>query len=240
VIGFYLVSLAGYTNAGKSSLLNLLSDEQVKVEGRLFSTLSTITRRISKKNIPILLTDTVGFIKNLPAYVIDAFHSTLEEIEVADVVLLVIDISEDKKVIENKLKVSLDELFELGVTSPIIITFNKSDNVSKYEIDSSIYYLKNQGFLENKKIVTISVKNKENIDKLLNIIYESLPKLVRFKIKLPMNKETQSLISWIYEKANVIDISYKEYAMLTIDSNSSLKSKIIKKSKELNGSQVFK
>ncbi|KYK20160.1 hypothetical protein AYK21_01700 [Thermoplasmatales archaeon SG8-52-2] len=240
VVGFYLVSLAGYTNAGKSSLLNLLSDEKVKVEGRLFSTLSTTTRRISQKNIPILLTDTVGFIRNLPAYVIDAFHSTLEEIEVADVVLLVIDISEDKKIIEKKLKVSLDELIELGVTSPIIIVFNKSDNLSNNEIESRIEYIKNQGFLDNKKFLTISVKNKDNIDNLLKTIYESLPKLVRFKIKLPINKETQSLISWIYEKANVIDISYKQYAIITIDSNFSLKPKIIKKSKELNGSQVFK
>ena len=239
VVGFYLVSLAGYTNAGKSSLLNLLSDEKVKVEGRLFSTLSTTTRRISKKNIPILLTDTVGFIRNLPAYVIDAFHSTLEEIEVADIVLLVIDISEDKKIIENKLKVSLDELIELGVTSQIIITFNKSDIISKNEIDTRIDYLKVKGLLDNKKIVTISVKNKRNIDNLLKTIYESLPKLVRFKIKLPINKETQSLISWIYDKVNVIDISYEDYAMLTIDSNSGLQSKILKKSKELKGFQVF-
>ncbi|MCJ2534291.1 MAG: GTPase HflX, partial [Candidatus Thermoplasmatota archaeon] len=85
--GFYLVSLVGYTNAGKSSLLNLLSGEDVKVEGRLFSTLSTTTRRIlqktKEKTIPILLTDTVGFIENLPSWIIDAFHSTLEEIEVA-------------------------------------------------------------------------------------------------------------------------------------------------------------
>jgi len=99
--GFYLVSLAGYTNAGKSSLLNLLSGEQVNVEGKLFSTLSTTTRRIPKKakgeTIPILLTDTVGFIENLPSWIIDAFHSTLEEIEVADVVVLVVDGSEEKE-----------------------------------------------------------------------------------------------------------------------------------------------
>ena len=95
--GFYLVSLAGYTNAGKSSLLNLLSHENIYVEDKLFSTLSTTTRKINGANIPILLTDTVGFIKNLPVYIIDAFHSTLEEIEVADVVLLIVDVSEKKE-----------------------------------------------------------------------------------------------------------------------------------------------
>jgi GTP-binding protein HflX len=238
VVGFYLVSLAGYTNAGKSSLLNLLSDETVKVEGRLFSTLSTTTRRIRKKSVPILITDTVGFIQNLPAYVIDAFHSTLEEIEVADVVLLVIDISEEKRIIENKLKVSLDELIEIGVTSPIIITFNKSDIISKNEINARIDHLKNKGFLNNKKIVIISVKNKKNIENLLTTIYESLPQLVRFKIKLPINENTQSFISWIYKKANVKDISYSDYAILTVECNSSMRSKILTKSKDLNGIQV--
>ncbi len=239
VVGFYLVSLAGYTNAGKSSVLNLLSDETVKVEGRLFSTLSTTTRRISNKSVPILITDTVGFIQNLPAYVIDAFHSTLEEIGVADVVLLIIDISEDEETIVNKLKVSLDELIELGVTAPIIITFNKADIISKKEINSRIDYIKNRGFIKNKKIVIISVKNKKNIDALLKLIYESLPQLVRFKINLPINKETQSFISWIYEKANVLDISYGDYAALSIECNSILRSKIITKSQNLNGFQVF-
>jgi GTP-binding protein HflX len=233
------VSLAGYTNAGKSSLLNLLSDEKVKVEGRLFSTLSTTTRKISNKNVPILLTDTVGFIQNLPAYIIDAFHSTLEEIEVADVVLLVVDVSEEKEIITNKLKVSLDELIELGVTSPIIIIFNKADLISEKEFSSRIEYIKNQGFLDNRRIVSISVRYRRNIDILLNMVYESLPQLVRFKIKLPINKESQSFISWIYEKANVLDISYSNYAILTIDCNVSLRDKILTKCQDLNGFQIF-
>jgi len=238
VVGFYLVSLAGYTNAGKSSLLNLLSDEKVKVEGRLFSTLSTTTRKISKKSVPILLTDTVGFIQNLPAYIIDAFHSTLEEIEVADLVLLIVDVSEEEEVILKKLRVSLDELTELGVTSPIIITLNKADIISKKEINSRVEHIKNQGLLENKKIITISVKNKTNIDTLLKLIYESLPHLVRFKIKLPINKDTQSFISWIYDIANVLEIKYDDYVTITIDSNASLSSKIISRCKDLHGFQV--
>ncbi|UCF50064.1 MAG: GTPase HflX [Thermoplasmatales archaeon] len=239
VVGFYLVSLAGYTNAGKSSLLNLLSNEKVKVEGRLFSTLSTTTRKISKKSVPILLTDTVGFIKNLPAYIIDAFHSTLEEIEVADVVLLVVDISEKEENIIKKLKISLDELIELGVSSPIIITLNKTDLVPIKDLHPKVEYIKNQGYLENKKVVAVSVKNNKNIEELLKLIYESLPQLVRFKIKLPINKESQSFISWIYEKANVLDISYSDYVILKIDCNVSLSSKIIAKCKDLNGNQII-
>ena len=96
--GYYLVSLAGYTNAGKSSLLNALTGEQVDVENKLFSTLSTTTRKLSQLNIPILMTDTVGFIQRLPAWIIDAFHSTLEEIKDADLVVLVIDVSDPRSI----------------------------------------------------------------------------------------------------------------------------------------------
>jgi GTP-binding protein HflX len=233
--GFYLVSLAGYTNAGKSSLLNILSGEKVKVEGKLFSTLSTTTRKIKKNNIPILLTDTVGFIKKLPAYIIDAFHSTLEEIEVADIVLLVVDISEDIEIIKNKLKVSIDELIDIGVSSPIIISLNKIDLTTEEELDKKIKVISDNFLLENRKIAPISVKNNEYIDNLLKLINDSLPKLVRFKIKLPMNNESQSIISWIYEKANILDISYNDYARISIECNSGLRDKIVSKCNDING-----
>lgn len=237
--GFYLVSLAGYTNAGKSSLLNLLSGEKVKVEGRLFSTLSTTTRKITSKSVQILLTDTVGFIQNLPAYIIDAFHSTLEEIEVADVVLLVVDVSEEKEVIANKLKISLDELVEIGVISPIIITLNKTDLISEQELKARIEYIQKQGLTKNRKISSISVKSQEDIDILLDLIYESLPQLVRFKIKLPVDQDTQSFISWIYEKAHVLDISYEDYVTISIECNTSLRDKIVSKCQDFNGVVVF-
>jgi len=233
--GFFLVSLAGYTNAGKSSLLNLLSGERVKVEGKLFSTLSTTTRKINKKNVPILLTDTVGFIQNLPAYIIDAFHSTLEEIKVADVVLLVVDISEEIEIIKNKLKVSIDELIEIGVDSPIIITLNKIDLIAEEDLKTKINVISKNFLLENRKTAPISVKMNEFIEDLLKLINNSLPKLVRFKIKLPLNDESQSIISWIYEKANILDISYEEYVILSIECNIGLRDKIISKCNDING-----
>ncbi len=233
--GFYLVSLAGYTNAGKSSLLNLLSDEKVKVEGKLFSTLSTTTRRIKNKNIPVLITDTVGFIKNLPALIIDAFHSTLEEIEVADVVLLIADVSEEKELVANKLKTSLDELVEINVNSSIVVVLNKTDLISTDELFSRTEYLKNRGLLEDKEVVTISSKNRENVNELLSIIYKSLPQLVSFKIKLPVNEDTQSFISWIYERAFVSDIFYDEFVALSIACNPKMHEKIVSKCKNLNG-----
>lgn len=237
--GFYLVSLAGYTNAGKSSLLNILTGEKVKVEDRLFSTLSTTTRKIENRNMPILLTDTVGFIQNLPAYVIDAFHSTLEEIEVADVVLLIVDVSEEKETIANKLRVSLDELIEIGVTSPIIITLNKSDLVSKDVLDEKIEYLRRLNLIENREVVLISVKNQENIDRLLKIVHGSLPQLFKLKIKLPINTKSQSFISWIYEKASVLEISYNSFVTLEIECNNMVREKIISECKNLEGSRIF-
>ena len=233
--GFYLVSLAGYTNAGKSSLLNLLSGEKVKVEERLFSTLSTTTRRLKDRNVPILLTDTVGFIQNLPAIIVDAFHSTLEEIEVADVVLLVVDISEEKNIVENKLRVSLDELVELGATSSIVVVCNKTDLLTKDEIEDRIDYLQRNVLKDDKKIVCISVKNKEGIDGLLDILYESLPHLFRFSIKLPVSRESQSFISWIYEKANVLDISYDDFVIVSVESDAVVKDKIVSRCNDLNG-----
>jgi len=176
------------------------------------------------------LTDTVGFIQNLPAYIIDAFHSTLEEIEVADVVLLIVDVSEKIDTIVNKLKISLDELVEIGVTSPVIITFNKIDKISENELIEKKEDFKKKGLLNNKKIVYISVKEKININSLLKLIHNSLPRLVKFKLKLPINNDSQSLISWIYERALVIDISYNEYVTITIECDSILKDKIISKS----------
>jgi 50S ribosomal subunit-associated GTPase HflX len=93
--------------------------------------------------------------------------------------------------------------------------------------------IKNKSFLKNKKNVFISVKNKINIDKLLEIIYKSLPRLVKFKLKLPINSETQSMISWIYEIANVLDISYDEYVNMSIECDIIIRDKIISKSKKV-------
>jgi len=233
--GFYLVSLAGYTNAGKSSLLNLLSGEKVKVGGKLFSTLSTTTRKIKSKSIPILITDTVGFIQNLPALIIDAFHSTLEEISVADVVLLVVDISENEVVVLNKLKVSFSELVEIGVSAPIIIVLNKCDLLSQKTLNSRVDLIRNRDFIKDKKVVPFSAKNKYGVDLLFYLLYNSLPQLVSCKIKLPINEETQSFISWIYEKTHVLGVSYEDYVTVSFECSTMIRDKILSMCKRFNG-----
>ena len=96
--GFHTVALAGYTNAGKSSLLNTITNERVLVEDRMFSTLSTTTSRLEGSRKQVLITDTIGFLTDLPHYMIESFKGTLDEIFFADLVLLVIDASDDEDI----------------------------------------------------------------------------------------------------------------------------------------------
>jgi GTP-binding protein HflX len=237
--GFYSVSLAGYTNAGKSSLMNLLSGEKVKVEQQLFSTLSTTTRSITakgkEKKIPILLTDTVGFIENLPACIIDAFHSTLEEIELADVVVLVVDGSEAKKVVEKKLRVSLNELRNIGVGAPIIIALNKIDLIDNESLDMLREHLDQTGIIDDHFFVDISVKEKKHIEVLLQTIYDSLPHMVKITFQLPLEEKSQGFISQLYEKTQVLHITYSEVITVEVECNEKIKEKLIATCRTVKG-----
>jgi len=240
--GFYSVSLAGYTNAGKSSLMNLLSGEKVKVEEQLFSTLSTTTRSITTKNkekqIPILLTDTVGFIENLPSFIIDAFHSTLEEIELADVVVLVADGSEEKETVEKKLRVSINELRNIGVGAPIIIALNKIDLIDASTLRNLQEYLEDTEITEDHIIVTISVKEQKNIEELLRTIYDSLPHMVKITFQLPLEEHSQRFISQLYEKTKVLHISYGSTIIVEVECNEKIKEKLMAAARGVKGTVV--
>ena len=127
-MGFKTISLAGYTSAGKTTLFNKLTGEQREQSRELFTTLSTTTRRVKIENEVYLISDTVGFISKLPAYMIDAFRSTLEELLYTDVIILVIDVSESLSDIKKKFHSCKKTLVELGVSPErIIIALNKSD-----------------------------------------------------------------------------------------------------------------
>ncbi len=237
--GFYSVSLAGYTNAGKSSLMNLLSGEKVKVEEQLFSTLSTTTRSITTQNkekkIPILLTDTVGFIENLPACIIDAFHSTLEEIQLADVVVLVVDGSETQETVEKKLNVSINELRNIGVGAPLIIAINKIDVIDTNTLENLQKHLQETGIIKDYCVVTVSVKDKKNIEALLQRIYESLPHMVSVTFRLPLEEQSQAFISQLYRKTQVIDIAYNDVITVKVECNEKIKEKLIAACRAVNG-----
>jgi len=127
-LGFTSISLAGYTNAGKSSLFNLLAEEMVPVDTSLFTTLSTTTRAVRLSKRKVLLTDTVGFIDRLPLTLIQAFRSTLEETIFSDLILLVVDLSEPDEDTERKLSCCLDTIQKIGATGIPTVTGNTYRN----------------------------------------------------------------------------------------------------------------
>ncbi|HID25504.1 MAG TPA: GTPase HflX [Thermoplasmata archaeon] len=238
--GFYLIAIAGYTNAGKSSLLNLLSDERVRVEETLFSTLSPTTRRISKKQCfttarpPLLLTDTVGFIKDLPSWVIDAFHSTLEEIAVADLVLLVVDISDPVEEIKLKLETSLKELREIAASSSIVLVFNKMDRVK----DENILAAKIKDLedvIDGMPYVCVSILQKTNTEELIETTSQNLPALTQVKMVLPFTEEAQRFVSMLYEKAWIIDTKYSSKITVDVAINQRIYDKIVSSCQRIGG-----
>ena len=167
-MGFKTISLAGYTSAGKTSLFNKMTGEIRDQSKELFTTLSTTTRRITINQEPYLISDTVGFISKLPAYMIDAFKSTLEELGHTDIIVVVIDISDSLFELKKKFSSCMRTLSELGVEkNRMIYALNKMDLVQSYEIDEKISAL---NLAENKKIITVSAATGQNITMLKKLI----------------------------------------------------------------------
>ena len=167
------VALVGYTNVGKSTLMNLLSKSDVFAENKLFATLDTTVRKVVLEQVPFLLSDTVGFIRKLPHHLVESFKSTLDEVRESDILVHVVDIAHPRH--EEHLQTVNETLKDLGVTDkPTLIVFNKMDlyreryfdelvdNETKQEIERELQSrLKNQFEHEN---VFVSAINKENID----------------------------------------------------------------------------
>ncbi|RLF58229.1 MAG: GTPase HflX [Thermoplasmata archaeon] len=233
--GFYLVSLAGYTNAGKSSLLNVLTNEDVTVKNQLFSTLSTTTRKINDDKLPILLTDTVGFIQNLPTWIIKAFHSTLEEIKEADLVLLVIDVSDPFPIVLKKINASLKELGELNFSSSMLLILNKIDLLRKENISDIKNQICELVHFSKDDIIEVSLKEKIGIYGLINGIMTHLPDMLHMELELPQSSEIQSFISFLYDKTYVLSTSYEKNIYVELKCNANLLSKIKSFCIEFNG-----
>ena len=185
---FVRVALVGYTNVGKSTLMNLLSKSDVFAENKLFATLDTTVRKVVFNNLPFLLSDTVGFIRKLPHGLIESFKSTLDEIRETDLLLHVVDISHPE--FEEQIAVVNKTLEEINAgTKPQIIIFNKIDNYTwiekepddlspKEKCNISIDELKATWMANlNQKTIFISAKTKENIDDMKEMLYEEIKKL---------------------------------------------------------------
>lgn len=154
----FTIALVGYTNAGKSTLFNLLTQNQVYADNKLFATLDTTVRKsVLPNGVSVLFCDTVGFIKDLPHQLINAFKSTLEEAVLADLVLNVCDISDQN--VENHIQVTEQLLGELGVASPILRVYNKCDVVENFSFVQT-----------DRPAIFISAKTGKDVDVLMDAI----------------------------------------------------------------------
>ena len=182
------VSLVGYTNVGKSTLMNLLSKSDIFAENKLFATLDTTVRKVIIDNLPFLLSDTVGFIRKLPTNLIESFKSTLDEVREADLLLHVVDISHPN--FEEQLEVVNQTLKEIDKTEkPVILIFNKIDAFTytpKDEDDLSPVRKENISLDELKKTwmsklhdncIFISAREKTNIDELKELLYKKVKQI---------------------------------------------------------------
>lgn len=182
------LALVGYTNVGKSTLMNLLAKSEVFAENKLFATLDTTVRKVVIENVPFLLSDTVGFIRKLPTQLIEAFKSTLDEVREADILVHVVDISHPD--FEDQMKVVEKTLSDIGASNkPIYVVFNKIDQYSWEEYDEfslepktkenvSLEELKNSWIADEKSpCIFISAKERTNINKLRNDIYKMVAEI---------------------------------------------------------------
>ncbi|KAB1188596.1 MULTISPECIES: GTPase HflX [Haloferax] len=217
--GFDLVALAGYTNAGKSTLMQRLADDlevgqnddlhpdldpTAESQDKLFTTLGTTTRRAETGKHDVLLTDTVGFVSDLPHWLVESFKSTLDSVYRADLVLLVVDASEPIEEMREKLITSHDTLYERN-EAPIVTVFNKMDKVDAEELDEKRAAL--SALAPNP--VAVSGLTGENIAELTERVEAELPAWERERLLLPMTDDTMSLVSWLYDHAHVETEEYE-------------------------------
>ena len=189
------VALVGYTNVGKSTLMNLISKSDIFAENKLFATLDTTVRKMVIENLPFLLADTVGFIRKLPHHLVESFKSTLDEVRESDLLLHIVDISHSN--FEEQIDIVNQTLADIGAGDKKMITvFNKIDAyrfIRKDEDDLtpvkkenySLDELKKMWFAKEKDSLFISAKQKQNIDVLKSNLYKAVVKI--HKIRYPYN-----------------------------------------------------
>ena len=182
------ISLVGYTNVGKSTLMNLLAKSDVFAENKLFATLDTTVRKVVIENVPFLLSDTVGFIRKLPHQLVEAFKSTLDEVREADILMHVVDISHPN--FEDHIRVVEETLKDIkAIDKPIFVVFNKIDAYRYEEYDEfSLEPKKQENYTldefknswiakENTPCIFISAREKIGIDKLRGDLYKMVAEI---------------------------------------------------------------
>lgn len=181
------VALVGYTNVGKSTIMNLISKSDVFAENKLFATLDTTVRKVVIDNLPLLLSDTVGFIRKLPHGLVDSFKSTLDEVREADLLLHVVDISHPN--FEDQIDVVNKTIQEIGAAEkPMILVFNKIDAFHYIKKDAddlspvtksnfSLDDFKQMWVSKHQTCVFISAKEKQNVDEFKKLVYNKIKEM---------------------------------------------------------------
>ncbi|PSQ00542.1 GTPase HflX [Halobacteriales archaeon QS_4_70_19] len=241
--GFDLVALAGYTNAGKSTLLRRLADEldidenadrhpdldrTAESEDRLFTTLGTTTRCADVGKRDVLVTDTVGFISDLPHWLVESFQSTLSEVYRADLVLLVVDVSDPIEEIREKLVTCHDTLYERN-EAPIVTVLNKTDKVDDEELARKRESL--SALAPNP--IAVSALEGQGIADLRDRVDGELPPFERERLVLPMCDDAMSLVSWVHDHAHVNDVDYGEQVVLDFEARPSVISRARSRASEM-------
>ena len=228
-----MVLFAGYTNAGKSSLFNALTEDTVKVDNALFTTLSTTTRMVEFSNRKFLITDTVGFIDRLPLALIEAFHSTLEETIFSDLIIVLIDLNEPIETIEKKNNVCLDTIERLGASGiPTITALNKIDKLTPEEQQKKLEALKDKV----KNPILLSAKCQTNLDELRKQILRILENYQHAQFSVPLTGKAMPFLSWVHEKTHIEKEKYTNDSVdVVFEATPSIAEQVRRKVEILNG-----
>jgi GTP-binding protein HflX len=230
--GFFLVSIAGYTNAGKSSLLKKLTNEEVTIDDKVFSTLSTTTRRLIGVKKEILLTDTIGFLHDLPHFMIESFMTTIEDIYLSDLILLMVDSSDPIELMELKLNTSKRILLPEVDPGKIIILMNKMD-VCERDFETKMAIV--EKLMPGATALPLSIILDLGVEHLVQEILEFFRYGCSMGISLPNKPPSQPLISHLYDTTDVDSIDYGDVITISLECREIDVSRISAEIKNLGG-----
>lgn len=232
--GFSTVAIAGYTNAGKSTLLNALTGSAVVAEDRLFSTLATTTGRMEGESKAVLLTDTIGFVEDLPHFLIESFKGTIDEIYLADLVLLVVDGSDPPDELVRKLNASREVLFPEVDPSSLIVTVNKTDLADDLAVKEAFV----KDLVPSSMTLFISARSGEGMSKLREAISSALRYPVEMRFHLPLDDGAETFLSWLYGTTEVMEMKYGEGVEVHLFCRERDHARIVDRLVSLNGQPI--